>query len=74
MKFNEYPCPNCKSPRIQEHMIKDAINYGCPTEVMLFVTQPVMFCEDCGESWTDWRGEEIREAAVVWYQRRSNEV
>lgn len=45
-----------------------SIPYGVGTPVNIPVTQPVMRCLDCGEAWTDWRGEEARDAAVCLHQ------
>jgi len=38
--------------------------YGSEPGVELSAVVPVMWCRDCDEAWTDWRGEDARQSAV----------
>src|SRR5581483_5107597 len=62
-------CPSCESSAVTEASVTETFEYGCPESVPLTVTQPVMTCNKCQESWTDYRGEQAREAAVERYKR-----
>lgn len=61
-------CPNCDADAVSESLVTSTFDYGAGLSVPLTVTEPVMSCSACGEKWTDWRGEEAREAAVDRYR------
>lgn len=62
-------CPNCGSDHVTESNETSTFDYGVPTSVPLTVTQPVMRCGECQEAWTDYRGEDAREAVIAQYRR-----
>ena len=60
-------CPNCQSSAVTEAIVTSTFDYGCKPHpvIKVSVTEPVMACGDCGEEWTDYRGEEARSEAVI---------
>lgn len=66
---DEMLCPNCGSDKVTEIVETSTFNYGVDESVAIQVTQPVVTCGTCGESFTDYRGEEARTEAVERYRR-----
>lgn len=62
-------CFGCEGTDVTEQEETETFPYGVPESVEIQVTQIVIRCKACGEAWTDWRGEEAREAAVEKYRR-----
>lgn len=63
-------CPHCATDaKVIERWMKEFFPYGVGVDARteLPVTQPVLTCLSCEESWTDWRGEAIRDNAVACY-------
>lgn len=59
-------CPNCESTNVTERTFTDNFRYGFPpNEVLLSAVCPLLECRDCGQAWTDDRGEEARTAVVA---------
>lgn len=59
-------CPSCNSSNITEEWENQEFEYG--TEgVKLFAKVPVIKCQECELSFTDFRGEELRQDAVNNY-------
>lgn len=54
-------CPNCESYAVTESEGLDEFNVG---RRLISVTVPYMHCSACGQRWTDYRAEDIRDAAV----------
>jgi hypothetical protein len=57
-------CVNCGSDRVTETVQTYPVEHryrGVPGTYS--VTAPVMKCGACGDQWTDWRAEELSEAA-----------
>lgn len=62
-------CPSCGSQNTVERMLTHTFLYGLRDCVPLEVTEPVITCNDCSESFTDWRGEGARAETVARYRR-----
>lgn len=59
------PCPACKGTNLETRRETHPLLYGVePAQVELTVTEPVIYCLDCQEAWTDWRGENARGIAA----------
>lgn len=56
-------CPSCGGDTTEEE-VEDEFEYGVEDKTTLMAVVPVITCNDCGESFTDYRGEEARDAAV----------
>ena len=55
-------CPDCGKFSVKEQWV------GLPVETVaghLVVLVPLMTCEDCGFSYTDWRGEKLIDEAAI---------
>lgn len=59
-------CPSCNSKKITEEWINEEFEYGT-NGIKLSATVPVSHCEECNLSFTDFRGEDLREKAVDKY-------
>lgn len=60
-------CPFCSEGRLYEYEAVDRFQYGADEDgVILEATVIVQTCPDpmCQMSWTDYRGEDARQAAV----------
>ena len=68
----EMRCPDCEGPLLEREVFT-FLEYGVegsPLAARLPVIQPVLYCPaGCPEQWSDWRGEEAREAAVQKHLR-----
>ena len=62
-------CANCGSDYVNVNWEHYLIPYGVHVVINIPVVQPVNYCMDCNFSYTDWRGEEIRDAAVKVYEK-----
>ena len=62
-------CPSCGSSKVTEALETSTFQYGTIQAVALQVTQPVIHCSECEESFTDSRGEAARDRAVQLYRR-----
>lgn len=61
-------CPECGSTRVVESIENQEFQYGQPGHklyAVLKATMPVDGCQACGFAWTDYRGDEARDAAVA---------
>ena len=56
-----YGCDCAVAIRLEDDTITYATGNSEPLEVAVRV--PVYHCERCGEGWTDWRAEDIRQDA-----------
>jgi rubredoxin len=56
-------CPDCGGVDHSEEILDETLMCILPTEVIV-VQVPVMTCNDCGFQYTDYRAEEIHDAAV----------
>jgi transcription elongation factor Elf1 len=65
-------CPNCASPDVTEKLETSTFQYGFPESVAIQVTEPVITCAACGQSFSDYRGEQARTEAVERYRRVMN--
>jgi hypothetical protein len=67
---SEKSCPSCGGP-CTEAMEDIEVLYGADEAVVIPVTHIVITCQDrsCGQSFSDDRGEEAREAKVDAYKR-----
>lgn len=54
-------CPNCDSYSVVERQQMDEFLHG---RELVRVLVPMMLCTGCGQQWTDYRAEDIREEAV----------
>lgn len=68
MPDTKLTCVVCGSSHVTESEETSTFDYGFPRSVPLTVTQPVMRCGECQEAWTDYRGEEAREAVIERYR------
>lgn len=63
-------CAICDAEGVTEKLESQRFGYGvAPDTITLWAVVPVMTCGGCGESYTDYRGEEARTAAVDSYKR-----
>jgi YgiT-type zinc finger domain-containing protein len=63
-------CISCDSNSVVEFIARQEVPYGYPEYVLVIAEKvPTFLCQDCGERWTDGRGEDIRDAAVEKYQK-----
>ena len=61
-------CPFCEFGLVYERPDVDKFQYGAdPYGVMLEANVTVLYCDSCGEQWTDWRAEDARQEAVEAY-------
>ena len=58
-------CPNCGSSTVHEKLVTEAVPYK---EIFLRVTMPILICE-CGEMWSDSRGEDARTLAMFKHEK-----
>lgn len=69
-------CVNCESKNVTERVETDSFQYGADHHppsggvVQFSVQVPVLKCGDCGFEWTDYRSEEIRDAAVTAHRTK----
>jgi len=57
-------CPHCEGPTIESDVV-DYFEYGSGDDATtLYAVVTVISCNDCGLEFTDWRGEDARQAAV----------
>jgi hypothetical protein len=61
-------CKDCQTYSVTEMHEEIVVPYGKEPCVELRVTVPVMQCGVCGNSWTDYRGEFLRDEAVRQYE------
>lgn len=61
-------CPSCDSAKVKEQWENQEFEYGT-NGVKLSVKVPVIHCEECEMSFTDFRGEQLRQQAVDNYLR-----
>lgn len=60
-----HQCPNCEFTNLKETIVVDNFDYGVGEEaVKLTASIPVISCNDCGESFTDFRAEEIKHTVI----------
>lgn len=62
-------CIYCKSTNVVERTETETFLYGAPESVPIQCTVIVLRCNECDEEWTDYRGDEARDAAVEKYRR-----
>jgi len=60
-------CAMCGSSFTVTTLEDDIIQYGADNPIPLKVKVPVINCQDCGFSFTDYRAEEIRDSKVAWW-------
>jgi len=61
-------CPFCDFGSTYEYEQNDHFQYGAGEDaVMLCARVVVIACSRCSEKYTDWRGEDARDAAVNKY-------
>lgn len=66
-------CIDCDGINVEERIMTQEFLYGPPkSQVTLRATMPVFCCKDCGARFTDYRGEEARDAAVNEYKNGKN--
>lgn len=62
-------CVSCDEVAVVETIETETFPYGVGEEqVMLSALVPVFSCRACGEQWTDYRGEELRDQTVRRHQ------
>jgi hypothetical protein len=68
-------CPHCEEGLVSEkwEIDKFQICYEDIREKTLEVAVPVMTCDSCKESWTDYRGELIRHSVQMAYVKGFND-
>jgi len=49
---------------VEQTIETQRFTYGSEPGVELSAVVPVMWCRTCDDAWTDWRGEDARQAAV----------
>lgn len=58
-------CPSCESHNLQEEILVDNFQYGLDEDkIELSASIPVIGCKDCGEKFTDYRAEEIKDLMI----------
>lgn len=60
-----HQCPSCESFDVKEEITVSEFDYGLENPVTLYASIPVMTCNICKESWTDYRGEQIKDTMVT---------
>jgi hypothetical protein len=66
-------CAICDDLGVTESLENEKLTYGCGEDrVLLDVELVVLSCGSCGEAYTDYRGEEAREAAITEYLAGKN--
>jgi YgiT-type zinc finger domain-containing protein len=58
-------CPSCESHNVQEEILVDNFQYGLGDDkIELSASVPVISCKDCGEKFTDYRADEIKDLMI----------
>ena len=65
-------CLECDKDSIGEH--EEQISFPIIGGIELSVVVPVLRCQKCKFGWTDYRAEEIRDAAVERYLQARDKV
>jgi len=69
----ESQCPSCGSREVSERLEETTLSYGIGDALVeLPMELLVVHCASCGESFTDHRGEAMREAVVQRYLATKN--
>ena len=64
MSHEPQVCPHCESDDVTEEMTLHRFPYGVTSVVELSATIPMMTCNHCGLQWSDYRAEDLIQAAV----------
>lgn len=68
-------CALCGAGPVWTVWKDDPFQYGPgPDAPVIEVRVPVRHCQSCGEEWTDWEAEQIRDTAIALYKAAAKEA